>query len=253
MKRLTSDDTKSIFYDLNLFFAKDNEVWIRGGGPEPDYQDCTLVNWIGRVADKHNLEIYARDAVNLGDEMYDCLQYGIDTIEGVVALLHAAAVQATTMRSRLKEIEDILGDDYDLNRLKEIVQADKDDRIIIPPVNIGDTVYVITTCENFIEVPDGTMYGEGGELGTATGYYCPCDLARNCPFPLEEDGSFDCKKHKNTPNIFKDLVVGIVVDEMRDCVVFEYSGAQYFEEFGKKFFLSQKEAESAMEKMKEDK
>src|SRR5699024_275168 len=101
-----------------------------------------------------------------------------------------------------------------------------------------------------IEVPDGTMYGEGGELGTATGYYCPCDLARNCPFPLEEDGSFDCKKHKNTPNIFKDLVVGIVVDEMRDCVVFEYSGAQYFEEFGKKFFLSQKEAEAALEKMK---
>lgn len=133
MKRLTSDDTKSIFYDLNLFFAKDNEVWIRGGGPEPDYQDCTLVNWIGRVADKHNLEIYARDAVNLGDEMYDCLQYGIDTIEGVVALLHTAAVQATTMRSRLKEIEDILGDDYDLERLKELVEADREGRCGVLP------------------------------------------------------------------------------------------------------------------------
>lgn len=145
----------------------------------------------------------------------------------------------------------IFGEDYDLDRLKELVQADRDNRIIIPPVNIGDTVYVITTCENFIAVPDGTIYGEGGELGTATGYYCPCDLARNCPFPLEEDGSFDCKKHKNTSNIFKDLVVGIVVDEMRDCVVFEYSGAKYFEEFGKRFFLSQKEAEAALEKMKE--
>lgn len=163
------------------------------------------------------------------------------------------------MASRLALIENILGDDYDLDRLKEIVQADKDNRIIIPPVNIGDTVYVITTCENFIAVPDGTMYGEGGELGTATGYYCPYDLVRNCPFPLEEDGSFDCKKHKNTSNIFKDLVVGIVVDEMRDwivvdkmrdCVVFEYSGAKYFEEFGKKFFLSQKEAEAALERMK---
>lgn len=145
----------------------------------------------------------------------------------------------------------IFGEDYDLDRLKELVQADRDNRIIIPPVNIGDTVYVITTCENFIAVPDGTIYGEGGELGTATGYYCPCDLARNCPFPLEEDGSFDCKKHKNTSNIFKDLVVGIVVDEMRDCVVFEYSGAKYFEEFGKRFFLSQKEAEAALEKMKD--
>lgn len=148
MKRLTSDDTKSIFYDLNLFFAKDNEVWIRGGGPEPDYQDCTLVNWIGRVADKHNLEIYARDAVNLGDEMYDCLQYGIDTIEGVVALLHAAAVQATTMRSRLKEIEDILGDDYDLDRLKELVEADREGRCEVIPreeffLRLNSNIYVI--------------------------------------------------------------------------------------------------------------
>lgn len=148
MKRLTSDDTKSIFYDLNLFFAKDNEVWIRGGGPEPDYQDCTLVNWIGRVADKHNLEIYARDAVNLGDEMYDCLQYGIDTIEGVVALLHTAAVQATTMRSRLKEIEDILGDDYDLDRLKELVEADREGRCAVTPCKQGDIVYLITEPQN---------------------------------------------------------------------------------------------------------
>ena len=143
MKRLTSDDTKSIFYDLNLFFAKDNEVWIRGGGPEPDYQDCTLVNWIGRVADKHNLEIYARDAVNLGYEMYDCLQYGIDTIEGVVALLHTAAVQATTMRSRLKEIEDILGDDYDLERLKELVEADREGKCVVLPCKLHDKVFFI--------------------------------------------------------------------------------------------------------------
>lgn len=143
MKRLTSDDTKSIFYDLNLFFAKDNEVWIRGGGPEPDYQDCTLVNWIGRVADKHNLEIHARNAEDLGDEMYDCLQYGIDTIEGVVALLHTAAVQATTMRSRLKEIEDILGDDYDLDRLKELVEADREGKCVVLPCKLHDKVFFV--------------------------------------------------------------------------------------------------------------
>ena len=38
MKRLTTDDSKSILFGLNLFFVKDGEVWIRGGGPEPDYQ-----------------------------------------------------------------------------------------------------------------------------------------------------------------------------------------------------------------------
>lgn len=79
MKRLTTDDMMSIFGCFNMFFVKDNEVWIRGGGPEPDYQDCTLVNWIGRAADKHNLDIISRDAVNLGDEMFDCLQDGTDT------------------------------------------------------------------------------------------------------------------------------------------------------------------------------
>lgn len=202
MKRLTSDDTKSIFYDLNLFFAKDNEVWIRGGGPEPDYQDCTLVNWIGRVADKHNLEIYARDAVNLGDEMYDCLQYGIDTIEGVVALLHTAAVQATTMRSRLKEIEDILGDDYDLDRLKELVEANREGRCVVLPCRVGDTLYYI-----------------GGTYKT---------LIK--PVTVEEvyigDGVF---------------AVGVS------------SGFTTFTLQEKEWYKSKKEAEAALEKMKEDK
>lgn len=202
MKRLTSDDTKSIFYDLNLFFAKDNEVWIRGGGPEPDYQDCTLVNWIGRVADKHNLEIYARDAVNLGDEMYDCLQYGIDTIEGVVALLHTAAVQATTMRSRLKEIEDILGDDYDLDRLKELVEANREGRCVVLPCRVGDTLHYI-----------------GGTYKT---------LIK--PVTVEEvyigDGVF---------------AVGVS------------SGFTTFTLQEKEWYKSKKEAEAALEKMKEDK
>ena len=43
MKRLTTDDAQSILYGLNLIFVKDGEIWIRGGGPAPDYPDCTLV------------------------------------------------------------------------------------------------------------------------------------------------------------------------------------------------------------------
>lgn len=34
---------------------------------------------------------------------------------------------------RLKSIEDILGDDYDLDRLRELVQADRDGRCSISP------------------------------------------------------------------------------------------------------------------------
>lgn len=37
MKRLTTNDTNHILALLNMFYAEDNEVMVRGGGPEPDY------------------------------------------------------------------------------------------------------------------------------------------------------------------------------------------------------------------------
>lgn len=40
---------------------------------------------------------------------------------------------------RLAAIEDILGDEYDLDRLRELAQADKDGKF--PEYTIGDTVY----------------------------------------------------------------------------------------------------------------
>ena len=46
------------------------------------------------------------------------------------------------MYNRLGEIEDILGDDYDLDRLNELVKADKEGRCVILPVKIGDFVYM---------------------------------------------------------------------------------------------------------------
>ena len=125
MKRLTTDDAQSILYGLNLIFVKDGEVWIRGGGPAPDYPDGTLVEYIGRIAEAHHLDIVSRGAESLGDEMYDCLQYGVEELEGVVAFLHAAAVQAAEMRGRLSDIEDILGGDYDLDKLRDLVDADR--------------------------------------------------------------------------------------------------------------------------------
>lgn len=134
MKRLTTDDSTSILQGLNLFFAKDKEVWIRGGGPEPDYQDCTLVDWINRAAAAQEIELEADDAETMGDVMYDCLQFGCDITEGILALLHAAAVQAAEMRGRLKLIEDILGDDYDLDRLRELAEAVRAKRLFAIPV-----------------------------------------------------------------------------------------------------------------------
>ena len=47
------------------------------------------------------------------------------------------------MASRLASIENILGDDYDLDRLKELVEADREGRYVVLPCKIGDTVYDI--------------------------------------------------------------------------------------------------------------
>ena len=42
---------------------------------------------------------------------------------------------------RLSEIEDILGDTYDLDRLRELVQADREGRCVVLPCKAGDTFY----------------------------------------------------------------------------------------------------------------
>lgn len=126
MKRLTTNDADHILAPLNLFYAENQEVMVRGGGPEPDFSDTTLLELVRRIAKTHDLNIEAEDPQSLGDEMYEAMFDGVDTVEGVVALLHTAAVQAAEMRGRLEKIEDILGDEYDLDRLRELAQASQE-------------------------------------------------------------------------------------------------------------------------------
>lgn len=44
--------------------------------------------------------------------------------------------------NRLKKIEDILGDEYDLDELREMVQADREGRCVVPPCKVGQKVKV---------------------------------------------------------------------------------------------------------------
>lgn len=152
MKRLTTNDTNHILALLNMFYAEDNEVMVRGGGPEPDYADTTLVELIRRIANTHNLTIAAEDAESLGDEMYDAMFDGVDTVEGVVGLLHAAAVQAAEMRGRLEMIEDILGGDYNLDRLRELAEADGDGLCGIPPVKLHQKIFRVFNGKVYEEI-----------------------------------------------------------------------------------------------------
>lgn len=51
---------------------------------------------------------------------------------------------------RLADIEDALGDEYDLKHVHELAQAENDGRLVVLPCKVGDTVYV--------------TYGEGYKL-----------------------------------------------------------------------------------------
>lgn len=61
---------------------------------------------------------------------------------------------------RLKSVEDILGDDYDLDRLRELVQADRDGRCVIYPkegvLNKGDRVWYVDIESGVLE--SGTVF-----------------------------------------------------------------------------------------------
>lgn len=159
--------------------------------------------------------------------------------------------QAAAELKKLSEIQDILGPIYDTDHLRELIQADKDERVIIPPMAYGDTVYRITRCGNIPPVLDGTMYDGDGGLGTATGLYCPYGLSETCPFSCEEDGSFFCENHKDELAIFEDRVKEICITETGDYMVFECCECASFCDFGKTVFGTRKEAEAALAKMKE--
>ena len=59
---------------------------------------------------------------------------------GVINVKYAS--QHETAIHRLVTIEDILGDEYDLGELKEVIQAKRDGRCVVLPCKIDDDVYI---------------------------------------------------------------------------------------------------------------
>ena len=61
---------------------------------------------------------------------------------------------------RLQEIENILGDNYDLERLKELVEADREERCVALPCKVGSMVYV-PLCNDVVKKRIGQFYVNG--------------------------------------------------------------------------------------------
>lgn len=139
LMRMTSDDPEHIARHLNIFFAKDGEGYVRSGGS--DNRDIEEMAWIREAAKNIGAEIYSEDNESLCDELYDNLMYGIENPEGVIAYLYLAVLQAIEMRGRLKKIEDVLGDTYDLDRLRKVVEADREGRCAVLSTPMRPMIY----------------------------------------------------------------------------------------------------------------
>lgn len=110
MKRLTNDDPKTNLESaLNLFYAKDGEAWVRGGGPEPNYEDVSLFVFIRRVIKALGDRCDHVDDIDndtLSEIMFDWLQDGPESIPGVIGLLYESAWAFAEIRARLAAYED---------------------------------------------------------------------------------------------------------------------------------------------------
>lgn len=136
------------------------------------------------------------------------------------------------------------------DKLAEYEDAEEQGKLFKLPCGFNDTIYHITICKNFNSVLDGTLWGDGGGYGTATGYYCPYELNDSCPFEddfAECDGGCEC--FENTYAIFEDEVEEIVLNNYSEpLIIFKNSGSAYISQFGENVFTDK---EKAKEKLKE--
>ena len=139
MKRLTTDHPQENFETmLKYVFAKDGWAHIRHDG---EREDVPLTDWAKAQCIKRDcICMWSETAKEIDEALCGCLMDG----EGCpVALAYCFACQASHLRDRLKAIEDILGEEYDLDHLRGLHQAEKDGRLVVPPCKVGDLLYEV--------------------------------------------------------------------------------------------------------------
>ena len=132
MDRLTTDNRETNLQTLlNYAYAKDHAVYLVFGNDE---DNIPLDEYIAHEACEHGCNQTAKSVMEGGCMECDC----------PIAILNAVSIQAAELRARLMMIEDILGDTYDLDRLRELMTADREGRLDVRPhFNVGDTIYVL--------------------------------------------------------------------------------------------------------------
>lgn len=128
MKRMTTDNPQlNIERLLNTARAENNQAVLHLGD-----EVITLAEYVAKCAKETGCDVTLESVMD-GDNCCEC--------DCPVAILNILGIQAAENNARLKMIEKILGNDYDLDRLKELIEADREERCVVLPVKIGDIVY----------------------------------------------------------------------------------------------------------------
>ena len=108
MKRMTTDRPQdNVQSTLNLFYIKDKETWIRGGGPAPEYRDVSLDDFMRRMIKEKHLDVKVpEDWQEFSCMMAEWLMDDPESETGMMALMYAAAWGFAEIRERLKRYED---------------------------------------------------------------------------------------------------------------------------------------------------
>lgn len=82
---------------------------------------------------------------------------------------------------RLSEIESIIDDEYDLDRLRELVEADRDGRFVVLPCKVGDKLFYDYDCGVEKETVEKIVV----EIETDCGIYNPEDIGESVYLTIE--------------------------------------------------------------------
>ena len=182
MARLTTDNpTDNIEASLNLFYVRDGDAFIRGGGDAPDYADISVTDFIRKTARTLCPDmLLPESAEEISFAMAEYLFDGYEEPSGLIALLYTAAWSYAELRERLKAYEDSelspedaanlhailrLGDGMTLMRLRELAVADQEGRVIVLPCKVGHRVFALLDTDKHISECEVKQIGLGNEIG----------------------------------------------------------------------------------------
>lgn len=170
MKRLTTNcPDNNLDAALNLFYIKDSETWVRGGGDGPDYPDIRLYDFIRKAAKILLPDLdFPMDDDGVDYAMGELLLDGPDEPTGLLALLYTAAWSYAELRGRLMQYEDTglepamcanyktfedeaISKGVPFKRIVALMEADRDGQLVVPPCKAGDTVYEVTSRKTISE------------------------------------------------------------------------------------------------------